>query len=336
MPKAKPVLVRLSSMEPGDAGDFFVLLAEKVRGARRDGKPFYTCRFRDRHRNAAAMIWADGSWFEVCERDWQEGQFYKVRGIYGEHPTYGPQIEIHNIRPVTDADREAGFEPADFVECSRFDRVAMLSELVGLVETHVADLPLRRLVTTILTKHGDALQHLPASSKFYTFCGGLLEHILSVTRTCLQLVEKYNAHYPDLKPPLNRDLIVAAAVLHDMGRVVEFDGDPLHVQPTVAGRLLGHLFLGRDLVRDAAREQGDVDPNLLQLLEHLIVTHLNLPEWGSPRLPLIPEALILHHADDLDAKLEMYVRCLSRDQEPGAFTARDPALGRQLFKGREV
>jgi 3'-5' exoribonuclease len=74
----------------------------------------------------------------------------------------------------------------------------------------------------------------------------------------------------------------------------------------------------------------------VQLLEHLIVSHLNLPEWGSPRLPLIPESLILHHADDLDAKLEMYARCLSRDQETGAFTARDPVLNRQLFKGRSV
>jgi len=73
---------------------------------------------------------------------------------------------------------------------------------------------------------------------------------------------------------------------------------------------MGHLFLGRDLVRDTARELGDVDPELVRLLEHLVITHLTLPEWGSPKLPLIPEALILHHADDLDAKLEMYARCL--------------------------
>ena len=101
------------------------------------------------------------------------------------------------------------------------------------------------------------------------------------------------------------------------GRTVEFSDDLLNVQPTVPGRLLGHLFLGRDLVRDTARELGDVNPELVQLLEHIIVTHLALPEWGSPKLPLIPECLIIHHADDLDAKLEMYVRCLTRDKEPG-------------------
>ena len=125
-------------------------------------------------------------------------------------------------------------------------------------------------------------------------------------------------------------------VLHDLGRVLEIDGDPLKPQQTVAGRLSGHLILGRDMVRDAARELGDVNPELVAMLEHIVLTHLSLPEWGSPRLPLVPECLILHHADDLDAKLEMYARCLSRDEEEGAFTARDPVLGRQLFKGRSV
>jgi 3'-5' exoribonuclease len=139
-----------------------------------------------------------------------------------------------------------------------------------------------------------------------------------------------------LKPPLNRDLIVAGAIVHDIGRVLELNSDLLTVQPTVPGRLFGHLFLGRDLIRDTARELGDVNPDLLQMLEHIVITHLNLPEWGSPRLPLVPECLILHHADDLDAKLDMYVRCLMNDQAAGPFTDRDPALGRQLYKGRTV
>jgi len=86
----------------------------------------------------------------------------------------------------------------------------------------------------------------------------------------------------------------------------------------------------------AAREVPELNPELLLYLEHLILSHLTLPEWGSPRLPWIPEAIILHHADDLDAKLEMYVRCLMRDQSPGPFTERDPALNRALLKGRTV
>ena len=115
--------------------------------------------------------------------------------------------------------------------------------------------------------------------------------------------------------------------------MLEFGDDALS-QPayTVPGRLVGHLILGRDLVREAALKQGDVNPELLQMLEHIILTHLALPEWGSPRLPLIPECLIVHHADDLDAKLEMYARCLSRDRRRGRSpTAID--LGSQFVQG---
>jgi 3'-5' exoribonuclease len=337
MSRPKPPPVRLAELSPGQSGDFFVLLVEKTRGARRDGKPFYTCRFRDAGRVVTAMIWADGGWFDACAESWQEGRFYKVRGEYGEHEVYGGQIDIHNIRPVTDADRADGFDPLRFVEHSRFDPEVMFAELLALVETEIADEPLRKLVRTILEQNAAQLKQVPATQRnFYPFAGGLLEHTLSVVHICTFLADNYASHYPDLKPPLNRDLVIAGAVLHDIGRTREFDDDVVSVQPTVPGRLLGHLLLGRDLVRDTAREHGDMNPELLQMLEHIILSHLALPEWGSPRLPLIPECIIIHHADDLDAKLEMYVRCLSRDKESGPFTARDPVLGKQLYKGRSV
>lgn len=328
--------MRLSEFIPGQSGDFFALLGERTRGATRDGKPFYTCRFRDVRRTVTVMVWADSPWYPACEADWQEGQIYKLRGRFGDHERYGPQIDLHNIRPITDADR-ADFDPGEVILCSRFDPEAMFVELKTLAQDHIADEPLRRLVETILNLHETSLKRLPATlQKFYPFPGGLLEHMLSVTRSCLDLVEKYRRKYSQLQPPINKDLVVAGAILHDIGRVAEFCEDAYAAEPTIPGRLLGHLFLGRDLVRDTARDLGDVNPELLQMLEHLIVTHLNLPEWGSPRLPLIPESLILHHADDLDAKLEMYVRCLTRDHAPGPFTDRDPVLGRQLYKGRSV
>lgn len=337
MSRPKPPPVRLAEMSPGQTGDFFVLLAERTRSARRDGKPFYTCRFRDAGRTVTAMIWADGPWFTACEESWQEGQFYKIRGEYGEHPTYGGQINIENIRVATDADRADGFDPLQYVERSRFDPEVLFVELAALVENEIADEPLRKLVRTILEQNAAKIKQAPATQRnFYPFAGGLLEHTLSIVHTCLLLTDHYVAHYPDVKPPLNRDLVIAGAVLHDIGRTREFGDAVANVQPTVPGRLLGHLLLGRDVVRDTARELGDVNPELVQMLEHIIVSHLALPEWGSPRLPMIPECLIIHHADDLDAKLEMYVRCLSRDKEPGPFTARDPVLGKPLFKGRSV
>jgi len=335
--KAKPPILRLSELTDGQLADVFALLVERTRSATRDGKPFYTCRFRDLRRTVSYMAWADGRHFADCEAKWHDGHFYKLRVTFGHHERYGPQIDVLAIREVSEEDRADGFDPSEFVEHSRYDREKMFVELRGLAETSIADEPLRRLVMGLLDKHAEALKRLPASvGKFHTFAGGLLEHTLSVTRSCLWLAERYTAHYAELKPPLNRDLVAAGAILHDIGRVAELSDDPTNPQPTVPGRLFGHLFLGRDLVRDAAREQGDVNPELVLLLEHLIVTHLSLPEWGSPRLPLVPECLILHHADDLDAKLQMYARCLSRDLAAGPFTDRDPVLGRQLYKGRSV
>jgi 3'-5' exoribonuclease len=334
MAKSKPPLVRLSELASGQAGDFFVLLTEKKPGATRDGKPFIQCRFRDLNRTVAAMIWSDTPWYASCRSDWAEGGFFKVRGQYQEHPTYGPQIDIQNIRPTTEDDLGQGFDPLDFVERSRFDVEAMYRELWALAETHIEDVPLRRLVLTLLERNSGQLKRLPATTKhFFPFAGGLLEHILSVTHTCIHLADKYAGHYDELEPPLNRDLVIAGAMLHDIGRCVELT-DGLQPERTVAGHLIGHTILGRDLVRDAAQQLGDVDPETVQLLEHLILSHLNHPEWGSPRLPMRPEVLIVHHADDLDAKVEMYARCLRRDKEPGAMTARDPVLGRMLYKGK--
>jgi len=155
----------------------------------------------------------------------------------------------------------------------------------------------------------------------------------------LLLVDRYRLVYPELTPPLNRDVIVSAAILHDLGRVAEYsipDVPGVPVEVSVEGRLFGHLALGRDLIRLEAANHAELDRELLILLEHVVLVHLALPEWGSPKLPAVPEALILHHADDLDAKMEMFVRCLSNDKSDGALTELDSVLKRALWKGRKA
>jgi 3'-5' exoribonuclease len=337
MANVKPPLSRLSELTSGQKADFFALLTDRTRDVTQGGKPYYRCRFRDARRSVSFMAWSDDKWYEACERDWQTGHFYKLRATYTEHERYGPQIEIGNIRPVNDEDRADGFDPAEFVERSRHDIPAMFGELRTLATKHIEDEPLRKLVLTLLERHAEPLQRLPASrDRAYPFVGGLLEHLLSVTQISIDLAERYAACYTELKPPLNRDLVVAGAILHEIGRVLELGNEVQAPAYTVPGRLLGHLVLGRDLVRDTARELGDVDPQRLQLLEHILLTHLTPAEGNQPRWPLVPECLIVHHADELDLRMEMYVRCLERDQAPGPFTDRDPALGRQLFKGRTV
>jgi 3'-5' exoribonuclease len=337
MARPKPPLSRLSELTPGQQADFFALLAEKTRGLTREGKPYYACRFRDARRAVTFMAWADDRWYPACEQEWQAGRFYKLRAVYQEHERYGPQVELLNIRAVNDSDSADGFDPAAFVETTRHDIPGMFAELRELVTKHVADEPLRRLALGLLERHAEPLRRLPATrERAFPFVGGLLEHTLSTTRVSLDLAGRYAGYYPELKPPLNTDLVVAAAALHEIGRVAEY-GDEAHSPAvTVPGRLAGPAVLGRDLVRDAARAQGDVHPERVQLLEHVLLTSAAPPEAPGPRGPLVPEGLIVQHACELDLRLEMAARCLTRDQAPGPFTDREPSLGRRLFKGRSV
>lgn len=335
----KPSVVPLHQLTPGPPADFFALLSDKQKGTTRDGKPYLACKFRDLRRTVSVMVWQDHKEFTNAEQ-WQPGGFFKLRGTFAEHEKYGPQVELHQLREVKESDRADGFHEADFYDRSRFDSDVMFAELHAFAEKEIKDEPLRRLAVTLLDVHAKSLKQLPASDRrFYPFPGGWLEHVLNVTRNCAWLADRYGSHYPELTPPLNRDLIVTAAILHDIGRVAELNVPDVPSQPaelTVDGRLFGYILLGRDLIRNAAGAITNLNPELLTLLEHIVVSHLTLPEWGSPRLPAIPEVLILHHADDLDAKMEMYARCLTRDMSDGPFTDPDPMLKKPLLKKREV
>jgi len=340
MSKVKPVIVPLHQLVPHQPADFFALLAEKSRKTTRDGRAFFELKFRDLRRTVAVAVWPETDLFPKCEAGLPVGGFYKLRGTFSEHPKYGPQVEVVQLREVRDTDPADGFKEADFFDRSRFDSEAMFAELRALAEAEIADLPLRKLTGELLDTHATTLKQLPATKdRFYPFPGGWLEHVLGVTKNCLFLVDRYRAHYPELNPPLNRDAVVASAMLHDLGRVAELHLPPVPGQPvgvSVDGELFGHQLLCHGLVRDHARTIPELNADLLKLLEHVIVSHLALPAWGSLRLPAIPESLILHHADDLDAKLEMYARHLLRDPSAGPFTDPDPVLKRPLWKSRSV
>jgi 3'-5' exoribonuclease len=336
-PKAKPpTITRLSDLQPGERGDFFALLIERKPGLTQKGKPYYHCRFRDARRSASFMVWSDDKWYAPCEGEWHVGQFFKLRAAYDEHPQYGQQIEVANLRPVNDADRESGFDESDFVETSRHDLNQLWAELRTAANKHVHDETLRGLVVDLLETHAERLRTMPASKdRAYPYRGGWLEHTVSVTRLAVDLAERYAQAWPELRPPLNRDLIAAGAILHDLGRVCELEGEAAAVTQTVEGRLFGHVLMGRDLVRDAAREAG-LEGEALMLLEHVLLAPLGLAEAEKGRGPAIPEALIVQAAVDLDLKMAAAARALTRDAGPGPFTERDVSVGRPLLKRRQT
>lgn len=325
----------LSEMEPGQFADSFVLLVSKERSTTKDGKPYFRTQFRDNSVTATAMIWSDTIWFEDCESNWSEGEFYKVRARYDESK-YGPQLDIDRIRLANADDEADGFDPGFYFKRSRFSSEEMFQELTEITNTEISDVPLRNLVLNILSEYEEQIKTIAAASKnHHAFTGGFLEHVLSVTKTACYLADKYLAYYQKMQPPLNKSLVIAGAILHDIGKLTELEYKPHGSQYTPAGRLIGHILLGRDLVREHAVKIEGLDPEMLLRLEHLIVAHQNLPEWGSPIAPHTPEALLVHYADDVDAKFHMMATTLE-NVLPGSqeeFSSRDNALRRSIFVG---
>ena len=329
-------IVTLSDMSPGQEADLFLLMTGKEELRTKAGKPYFRVGFRDRDREVSFPIWGDSPWAVECRDRWNPGAFYKLRAVYQE-TDYGPQLEIRKIREVVDADANDGFDPTLCLPRSRFDPRQMFDELLAIAREHIGNPALRQLVESLLTNNHDALLDYPAARRnHHAYVGGLLEHTLSVTRTCVYLADKYADYYPEMKPPLDKDVVVAGGILHDVGKLREMDQQPEGATHTAEGSLIGHILQGRDMVREAAaamRDRAALGADTLLRLEHLIVAHQRLPEWGSPKPPMTPEALLVHYADDLDAKYHMMVAVLREDTNPGPVTSKKNVLMQYVYRG---
>jgi 3'-5' exoribonuclease len=222
------------------------------------------------------------------------------------------------------------------VPASRRDAQLMERELDAQIAS-VRDRPLRTLLRRCLgrdTRLGAAFRAHPAAARnHHAFLYGLLEHTLSVAGLCDRLVE----HYRGQGVHLDRDLLIAGALLHDLGKVIEIEPPPAGAY-TTPGRLLGHILLGIQIVDREARDVPGFDEERLLLVQHLIASHQGRPEWESPRVPQVIEALVLHYADDLDAKLNQAAAVLD-GVDPGNWSGFDRSLARALYlpaSAREV
>lgn len=327
-------LLSLADMRADQEADLFLLLTEKQQLTTRQGKPYFKVTLRDATREISFPIWGDAPWAAECRDQWRPGVFYKVRAVYRE-TSYGPQLEIRKIREATEADRAEGFDPNMLRRRSRFDPEAMWSELTALVERHISPGPLRRVVETLLAENRQRLLVWPAARhNHHAYVGGWLEHTLAVAKTCVYLAQRYAEHYPELDPPLDAGLVVAGGILHDIGKLRELDDRPEGACYSAPGALVGHMLLGRDMVREAAAKVGLEGDTLLRL-EHIVVAHQRLPEWGSPKPPMTPEALLVHYADDIDAKLAILCGILAEDATQGPTTSKRNLLGYALYRGPE-
>ena len=331
MPNQVIPVVPLCDLTDGQEADFFALLSGKDELKTRDGKPYFRVAFRDAGREVGFPIWSDSAWAVDCRDNWTLGEFYKLRAIYRE-TTYGPQLDIRKVRQVVEADAAEGFDPNMCRPVTRFDTEELFAELLGVAEGF-DDQELAAVVTEILQSNRAALLTLPAASRnHHAYVGGWLEHVVSVVRTCQYLADKYDDYYSEMEPRLNKEVLLAGAILHDIGKLRELEERPEGAVYTPAGNLIGHILQGRDIVREAAAGH-DLNPETLLRLEHIIVSHQRLPEWGSPKEPMTPEALIVHYADDIDAKYHMMAAILRDDTSTGAVTSRKNILQQVIYRG---
>ncbi|MGL5096787.1 MAG: 3'-5' exoribonuclease YhaM family protein, partial [Planctomycetia bacterium] len=196
-------LVPLHQLRAGQRSDFFARLTEVSNGTTKTGQPFLRVKFGDRQRTAGCPVWSDSPHFKSFRDDWKVGQFFKLRAQYDEG-RYGPELKLERLRPITDD--EPGFDEKLLVKASRFDVDELFEELIEAADS-IEEPALAELVRRILYDRRDEFVKHPAAVQFHhAFLGGLLEHTASVLRNGLFLVERYRGAYPELDPPLNRDL----------------------------------------------------------------------------------------------------------------------------------
>ena len=322
--------VVLSQMENNQEGDFFALLAEKELRQTKSGKPYLMVAFRDTFRVVRFPVWSDVPIYKEF-KPLKPGTFCKLRAVF-RITKYGQQLDIRQIRQVNEGDAKHGFESHLLRPASQFSLESMFGEILDIAAGQLGKGPLLNLVTKIFKENRDALLIGVAGRRHHhTFCGGLLEHTLSVTKIAVALVDHYHAMYAEYKTEISRPLVGAGAILHDIGKVREFTHDVASPRHSMEGELIGHMLLGRDMVREAAVGLN-LPPSVQLHLEHIIISHQRFADWGAPKPPMSLEALLVHHADSCDALVGCFHNAFSQGDGDPELTSKKNAIGYPLLK----
>lgn len=252
----------------------------------------------------------------------EKGDYVKVDGVVETH-NGAPQLLLKQIRKAVDGD---DFDPADYTRTSKIPASEYLSWINATIDD-IQDPGLRKLCLFFFGPQSAFYEklklHPGAKNIHHGYLGGLCEHISGVTHIALDLLRQY--------PSMNRDLLVAGALLHDIGKLCELEGPPAS-DYTEEGRFIGHISLGYQMVHEAASDIPELDKMLLLQLEHMILSHHGEREFGSPVLPATMEAMALHLADLSDSKLKQMEEAIENDSNLGHWTAYNKVLERFIYK----
>jgi 3'-5' exoribonuclease len=290
----------IETLREGERINEIYLCKYKQAALTKAGKPYDNVILQDKTGTLDAKIWDPGSVgideFDVLDYVAITGDITSFQGSL--------QLSIKRARKAA----EGEYEPSDYLPTSEKDAEEMYRELMCYIDS-VQNPYLSKLLHKFFDNVEFAKRfksHSAAKSVHHGFVGGLLEHTLSVTRNCDFFAKNY--------PFLNRDLLLTAAIFHDIGKLKELSAFPAN-DYTDAGQLLGHIMIGSEWIGEGIRSIDGFPQTLANELKHCILAHHGELEYGSPKKPALAEALALSFADNLDAKLETMREALIRVPE---------------------
>jgi 3'-5' exoribonuclease len=308
----------LSELQPNQTVQGTFLVSYKDVRQKKSGDPYLSLTLSDRTGELDAKMWDNAA--EVLDA-FQRDDFVRIKGLLQIFQNR-PQLTLHKIQQVA----ESEIDLADYLPASKRDRDEMFREVQGWIAA-MSSPHLKQLLETVFADEevARAYRTAPAAKTVHhNWIGGLIEHVLSLCT----LAKASAAHYPHI----DFDLLLTGVLLHDIGKIRE-----LHYARsfgyTTEGQLLGHIQIGTQMVLDKMRLLPDFPPRLRELVVHMILSHHGELAFGSPKIPLFPEALLLHLLDNMDSKMECMRALIDRDpQVTGEWTGFNSALDRAALK----
>lgn len=287
----------IAQLTEGERINEIYLCRKKQSALTKAGKPYESLMLQDKTGTLDAKIWDPGS---LGIDDFDELDYIAVTGdVTSFQGAY--QLNIKRLRKA----QQGEYLPEDYLPRSDKDVDLMYEELLGFIQSVRAPYLRQLLESFFVQEEGFAKKfkfHSAAKSVHHGFVGGLLEHTLGVTKNCDYFAQAY--------PMLDRDLLITAAIFHDIGKLSELSAFPRN-DYTDEGQLLGHIMIGAQMVSDRIRTIAGFPETKARELLHCILSHHGELEFGSPKKPALMEALALSFADNVDAKLETMKEALS-------------------------
>ena len=308
----------VNELEPNQLITSSFLVHSKEIRQKKSGELYLSVMLGDRTGELDAKMWDNVS--EVIDA-FDRDDFVKVKGMIQIFHNR-PQLTIHKVRRMEDGE----IEFADYFPSSRRDPGEMWEELRGIV-CGMANPHLKALLEAMLADEDIAWRYrrAPAAKQIHhAFLGGLIEHVLSVSA----LARAVGPHYANI----DLDLLLTGVLLHDIGKIYELNYER-GFSYSNDGQLIGHISIAMRMVGEKLRGLPDFPPQLRTLVEHMILSHHGQLDFGSPKLPMFPEAMMLHYLDDLDSKMECMRFLAENDRQvEGCFTNYSTALERAVLK----